>query len=289
MKGTPPPPGLCAQVACILEATAPKPGNVHRFHDFEDSTYLDFVLAAAAIGPALDRAAEDGVGAAVLEAVEKTRRLVGKNANLGLILLLAPLSAAAAQAGTLDRSRVQRVLVGLTPQDGERVYDAIRRAAPGGLGSSRAEDVMQGRPTIPLVEAMALAADRDLIARQYASGFREVFEEALPALQAAIDRGLGLEPAIVRLHLELMARFPDSLIARKCGEETARESAARAARVLERGWPGSSEADEALRDLDAWLRADGHRRNPGTTADLVGAAIFIALRNGWIKIPLTDN
>ncbi len=286
MRPPGPSPGLCAQIACVLEASAPKPGNVHRFRDFEDTTYIDFVLAAVAIGPAMDRAADNGVGAAVLEAVERTRALIGKNANLGLILLLAPLSAAAARPGPLDRARVREVLAGLKPEDGECVYEAIRRAEPGGLGASPAEDVRRGGPTLPLVEAMALAADRDLVARQYANGFREVFEEALLIFQADIGRGVALETAVMRLHLQLMARFPDSLIARKCGEETAREAATRAARVLERGWPGPSEAEEALRDLDDWLRADGHRRNPGTTADLVGATIFIALRNGEIRLPL---
>ena len=41
------PVGLCAQLACVLEATARKPGNVHRFADFDDVSYLDFVTAAA--------------------------------------------------------------------------------------------------------------------------------------------------------------------------------------------------------------------------------------------------
>jgi len=41
--------GQTAQLACVLEATARKPGNVHRFADFDDLTYLDFILSALAI------------------------------------------------------------------------------------------------------------------------------------------------------------------------------------------------------------------------------------------------
>src|SRR5262249_31932993 len=55
-RGIPPPmisPGLAAQLACLIEVTARKPRNVHRLHDFDDLTYPDFLLSAAAIRPAL--------------------------------------------------------------------------------------------------------------------------------------------------------------------------------------------------------------------------------------------
>src|SRR2546426_2268432 len=42
-----------AQLACLLEASAPKPGNVSPFASFRDATYEDFLASAAAIGPAL--------------------------------------------------------------------------------------------------------------------------------------------------------------------------------------------------------------------------------------------
>src|SRR5215210_8063191 len=86
-------PGRLAQVACLLEVTARKPGNVHRHADFAGTHYLDFLLSAAAIGPALDRARALGVGRAILDAVEATRRVVATNTNLGMVLLLAPLAA----------------------------------------------------------------------------------------------------------------------------------------------------------------------------------------------------
>ena len=87
------PIGLCAQLACILEATARKPGNVHRYADFADATYLDFLLSAAAIAPVMEQAPRRRVGETVLRAVRATRRVVATNTNLGTILLLAPLAA----------------------------------------------------------------------------------------------------------------------------------------------------------------------------------------------------
>src|SRR4051795_2927126 len=67
------PVGLCVQLACVWEATARKPGNVHRYRDFEDVTYLDFILSAAAIAPVLESAVGRPVGQTILDAVRATR------------------------------------------------------------------------------------------------------------------------------------------------------------------------------------------------------------------------
>jgi triphosphoribosyl-dephospho-CoA synthase len=133
-----------AQVACLLEVTARKPGNVHRFRDFDDVTYLDFVLSASAVADPLDRVGDLGVGEAVLRAVEATRRLVASNTNLGMILLLAPLAGVAA-AEPLEAG-VSAVLRETTRDDARRVYRAIRRAMPGGLGVEEAETWRGSRP-----------------------------------------------------------------------------------------------------------------------------------------------
>ena len=81
-------PGLAAQIACILEATARKPGNVHRFCDHDDTGYIDFLTSAAAIAPVLADASNRSIGATVLEAVQRTRQVARANTNLGIILLL---------------------------------------------------------------------------------------------------------------------------------------------------------------------------------------------------------
>jgi triphosphoribosyl-dephospho-CoA synthase len=277
-----PPISLLVQTACTWEATARKPGNVHRFRDFDDSSYLDFLLSAAAVAPVLEKAVGRGVGETVLEAIRATRQVVTSNTNLGMVLLLAPLAAVPTQEPL--GAGLARVLDGLDVTDARTVYQAIRIAAPAGLGRAADQDI-RDEPTQTLRQVMTLAADRDLIARQYANGFREVLDEGLPAFLRGLEQTGLLESAIIGCHLHLLAHFPDSLIARKCGLAEAEEASRRCRRVLDRGWPHDPAGNAALADLDAWLRADGHRRNPGTTADLVAASLFAALREGSIELP----
>jgi triphosphoribosyl-dephospho-CoA synthase len=274
--------GLLAQLACVWEATARKPGNVHRFLDFDDTTYLDFVLSAAAVGPVLNRARGRRVGETVLAGVKARRQVVPTNTNLGILLLLAPLAAVAPEEDLA--SGLARVLDGLDVEDSRAVFEAIRLAGPGGLGRAREQDV-QGEPTLPLRPIMALAADRDLVALQYADGFREVLAEGVPALEQGLKATASLEGAIIWCHLALMAGYPDSLIARKRGRAEAEEAARRARAVRGAGWPVAPAGRHALTELDAWLRAEGHGRNPGTTADLVTACLFVALRQGVLTLP----
>ena len=282
MSPEPLPVGLCAQAACLLEATARKPGNVHRFRDFDDATLTDFLLSAAAVAPVLDGASRRRVGETVLQAVRATRRVCPSNTNLGIILLLAPLSAVPADEEL--RGGVEAVLSRLDREDARLAYQGIREANPGGLGEAPEQDVRE-EPTQSLREVMALIAGWDLVARQYANGFCEVFDEGVPVLRNSLARTAWLETAIVGCHLHLMARYPDALISRKRGQAEAEESAARARRVLEAGWPDAPGGAAALAELDAWLRAEGRGRNPGTTADLVTACLFVALREGIITLP----
>jgi triphosphoribosyl-dephospho-CoA synthase len=275
--------GLHAQLACIWEATARKPGNVHPFHDFADTGYIDFLTSAAAIAPVLADAAGGFVGATVLEAVQRTREVARANTNLGIILLLAPL--ARVEAWPDGRAGVLSVLEGLSVEDAALVYQAIVLAGAGGLGQVPEQDV-HDVPTVTLREAMALAADRDGIARQYVNGFADVFDHGAPALMAGIERTGCLEGGIIHAHLHLMSLLPDTLIARKRGAAEAEESARRAAAVLESGWPRTAAGRAALVELDAWLRAEGHQRNPGTTADLTAASMFALLRQRRLRLPL---
>jgi triphosphoribosyl-dephospho-CoA synthase len=276
-------PSLCGQLACTLEVLARKPGNVHRFRDFEDLTLTDFLASAAASAPVLDSAAELGVGATVLKAVGRTRQLTSTNTNLGILLLLAPL--AAVPASFTLQAGIEGVLRILTIADSRAAYQAIRLAQPGGLGRADEQDLGQ-EPSLALRQIMELAADRDLIARQYVNGFQEVLQLGVPALAEGLSRGWPIEEAIILCQLRLLAAHPDSLIARKRGPEEARAASQRAADLLALGWPEGDRSQQALAEFDTWLRAVGHQRNPGTTADLVTASLFAALREGTMKLPL---
>jgi triphosphoribosyl-dephospho-CoA synthase len=275
--------GLCAQLACIWEATARKPGNVHRFRDFDDLTYVDFLASAAAIAPILAAVRGRCVGRTILDCMRATRQVAPTNTNLGIILLLAPLASVPAEEDL--RSGVERVLAGLGVEDARLAYAAIRLANPGGLGSVPEQDVAE-EPTQTLREVMILAAERDVVARQYANGFHEVFDDCVTALLAGIERFGSLEGAIIGAHLALLAGHTDTLIARKRGAAEAAETGQRAARVLAAGWPERASGRQELAEFDSWLREVGHTRNPGATADLITAGIFVLLREGLVGIPL---
>lgn len=274
----------CATLACLLEVVAPKVGNVHRGADFEDLTLSDFAVSAAVIGPVLARAAEQGVGRTVYEAVAATQQWVGRNTNLGIALLLAPLAACPREVSI--RIALPEQLQRLTPSDADWTYRAIRLADPGGLGEADEMDVREPPPA-DLLAAMRAAADRDLIARQYAEDFRLVLDEAAPAILAARDRGLAISEAVVEAQMELLSRHPDSLIERKCGAETAGAAQARARAAIDARENRDSATYAALvEELDFWMRSDGHRRNPGAIADLLAAALFVLLREGQLNPPL---
>ncbi len=251
-----------AQLACLLEASAPKPGNVSPFASFRDATYEDFLASAAAIGPALTLAGERSLGATIRAAVEATARWAPSNTNLGLVLLLAPLARAELRPEHQPlRARLGATLADTTVADARDAYVAIRSAAPGGLGRASEQDVA-GTPTATLRDAMALARDRDAIAREYATDFATTFEIGAPGLRRALFDGLAWREAVVEVYLALLARSPDTHIVRKLGA-----------------------GRDATSALDRELRDEANTLNPGTTADLTGASIYVVLLEGGWPFP----
>lgn len=281
--------GAAAQLACLLEATAPKPGNVAPAASFGDTRYHDFLASAAAIGHPLGTAARRPLGETILLAIEATRRWTRVNTNLGIVLLLAPLARAAglvpgsptSLSPEALRAALARVLAETTVDDARAAYAAIRLAAPGGLGTTDEQDVARD-PTVTLTDAMRIAADRDGIASEYATSFRATFEIAAPVLCAARNDGLTWNDAIVETFLTLLARQPDTHIARRAGGALARDVTDRAAEVVRLGGVRTPEGRVGLSRFDASLRDERNRANPGTTADITTASIFVVLlAGGW--------
>jgi triphosphoribosyl-dephospho-CoA synthase len=267
-----------AQLACVLEASAEKPGNITPSHDFADTSYEDMLRSGIALGPELGRAGERGVGETVLAAVRASRQAAGANTNLGIALLLAPLARAALTDVPL-RERLGEVQGALTVDDARAAYAAIRLAGAAGL-EERVEHDVRDEPGVTLREAMAVAAQRDTIAAEYVSDHAVTFELGLPVLAGALNDGLPAREATVELALRLLAAVPDTLIARKRGPEAAESVSEGARAVLATGGVRAAAGRTALAAFDASLRRDGHALNPGTTADLVTAVLFVALLEG---------
>jgi triphosphoribosyl-dephospho-CoA synthase len=272
-----------AQLACILEASAPKPGNVSPGRHFPDARYEDFLGSAVAIGEPLAGASSRPLGATIRLAVESTARWTRSNTNLGIVLLVAPLARAAMSLGDAGpdaeralRGALRRVLAATTIDDARDVYAAIRQAAPGGLGRTPEQDV-RNDPTVTLLEVMQLAADRDGIAHEYATGFEATFEIGAPAAERARRERLDWSDAVVETFLTLLANRHDTHIVRRGGTALADEASRRAADALARGGVRTADGRRVIDEMDGVLRDERHLGNPGTTADLTAASIFVAL------------
>lgn len=254
--------------ACDAELAALKPGNVHVHGGPEHGnghgmTVAQFRRSARAAAPWLSAAALP-LGERVLGAVAATRNTVGINTNLGIVLLAAPLCHAVLMHPGLELpAGVARVLARATRADARAVFQAIALASPAGLGTRKAQDV-RGRPTVGLVDAMRMAARRDLVARQYATGFAVVLRIGQRSLARDLAEGMTIEAATTRLHMTLMRRFPDSHLARKHGARVAASVRDEARQV--------PDTVRALKSFDRSLKKRGF--NPGTTADLVVASLL---------------
>lgn len=282
-----------AQFACVLEASAPKPGNVSPGRPFADVRFEDFIASAEAIARPLEGAGRRPLGETILLAVRATAERTRANTNLGIVLLLAPLARAAVRS--LDapvvadrdarltslRVEVGRVLAETTVGDATSVYRAIRLANPGGLGSADDQDVAN-EPTVALLEAMRLAAGRDGVAREYATTYEITFGTGVPALLRARADGIAVSDAIVETYLTLLAAAPDTHIVRRGGDDLAQRVSRLAAECLTAGGVRSESGRQQIAAMDASLRDPRNLANPGTSADLTAATLFAALLvGGW--------
>lgn len=266
--------------ACRLDVLVRKPGNVSVHsagHGMQAQQFIDSAQAAA-VGLCMPGAT---VGERIEAAVDASWQAAGCNTNLGIVLLCAPLLAAAERVGMNAgvaplRQAVAQVLDGLTVADAAAAFRAIARANPGGLGRADAQDV-HAAPTVTLRQAMALAADRDSLARQYRDGFADLFEHALPAFEAARAGGHAATTAagVHRVFLVFLAGWPDSHIVRKHGEALAHSVMAAA-----QPWARRAAALEAVGQDPQWADWDDRLKqqalNPGSSADLTVATLLLA-------------
>jgi triphosphoribosyl-dephospho-CoA synthase len=285
------PAGPIAQAflwACTLDVAVAKPGNVSVASPGHGMWAQQFVASAqAAAGPLCQPGA--AVGRRIEAAVQASWAAAQCNTNLGIVLLCAPIAAAwerCAEAGHVPgpggvpqprlQAALQQVLEALDVADARGAYRGIARANPGGLGRASEQDVAH-EPSIGLRAAMALAAGRDSIARQYADGFAEVFELGLPAFQQALQHPPqpDVERAVLATFMAWLAQRPDSHIVRKHGTTLAQsvtaEAASLRARWLAEGLPARP---PALSSWDTQLKTLSI--NPGTSADLTAATAFVA-------------
>jgi triphosphoribosyl-dephospho-CoA synthase len=261
--------------ACLAELDALKPGNVHRFADGHRMQVGDFVTSAEAAARFIGRTGIS-VGKRIRLAVEATAKAAGQNTNLGIVLLTAPIAQAALDSGPGDlKTRLARVLSSLSVDDARQTYRAIRAANPGGLGAVPEHDVAS-EPGVTLLEAMRAAETRDRIAWNYTHDFVDVFDLGLVWLRHARGRWGATAWAVTRVYLGFLAHIPDTLIERKFGDRTANR-VREEARPIESGLVQCVDPEAMAAPLMAFDGALKERGlNPGTSADLTVATLFVA-------------
>jgi triphosphoribosyl-dephospho-CoA synthase len=261
--------------ACELDVKALKPGNVSIDSPGYGMTGADFVASAAAIAEPIT-APGLAVGERIFRAIEATQRAVNCNTNLGIVMLLAPIIQALEYAanGSLERNLID-VLTNLSLADAAWTYRAIQLAKPGGMGTSARHDIAEP-PTVTLLQAMQEAAERDQIARLYTTGYARLLQYGVPVWREFLQRWDSEEWATTAIFLTYLAEENDSLIARKFGTETSRR-VSDVAKIYSREMNQVSDPNQvraALSEWDTALKREG--LNPGTTADLTVATVFLA-------------
>ena len=269
--------------ACEAEVRALKPGNVHVFAGGHGMQVADFETSARVAAPFIANA-KLGLGERVLRSVEATFAAVHCNTNLGILLLCAPIAAAAqhdARSAADLHNQLGKVLSQLDSRDTTFVFQAIAAANPGGMGDDTQADVRHAPPPgMTLMKAMHLARSRDLIAHEYVAGFQRVFDWHNQEFAPRLAQGWSTEDAIARVYLHALARVPDSHVARKYGSATA-EATRRKAAAFETQYfaspscrPTDAATQRQLLEFDAELKGQGI--NPGSLADMMAAILFVS-------------
>jgi triphosphoribosyl-dephospho-CoA synthase len=275
----------CFLRACEFDVAVRKPGNVSWASPGHGMRAEMFIASAHAASAALFQPGAR-VGERIEAAVAATWAVAGCNTNLGILLLCAPIAAAVErhpQATSADalKQALGEVLAGLDLADAQAAFRAIARAQPGGLGTAPSQDVRRP-PSVDLRAAMALAAPRDSIARQYRDGFVDLFDAGsvvhgtgFSLMSTPVTADVSTVAAVQRLYLWLLSRFADSHIVRNHGEAVAHivMTAAQAWQLRARR-ECEVDVDPDFAAWDATMKAD--RINPGTTADLTVASLLIA-------------
>jgi len=298
------------ELAVLLEASAHKPGNVSVVTNFEGTRFEHFLASAVAITPSFELAAERG--AAVAEgkstlaeiglgqlvrncAAEVDAWQHGGNTLLGTIILILPIAAAAGMTSVGKRCNLRRlrkalklVVESTTPADAVNLYEAIKIANPGGLGEAPELDVNDPtsearilREKVSLLQVFKIAEKYDTICSEWVNNYPVTFDMAYPYLAKKLSNRNDLNEAIIHTFLEVLANVPDTFIARKVGIEKSRKVSINARKVLDLGGMRTEFGKESLHRFDQQLRRSNNLLNPGTTADIIGAALSLCVLGGY--------
>ena len=276
-----------AQIASALEVSGyPKPGNVHRTRDYDDMVFEDFVISGIVIGDTIREACSDvdvenpKLGKYILEAVAETDKWIKNNTNLGIVMMTMPIAMAAAISDDFDeiRPNVVKLMANTSVDDACDLYDAINIADAGGMGDQDEYDVASDNAKQELREnnqtmynVLKISAPWDMLAREMTSDMPAVFEIGYPVYHELKDEK-SMNDACLLTFLTILSQVPDTLISRKYGSDEALKISMMTRDLL--NLKDESDFTQKVKEFDDYLYENHY--NPGTTADLTAASIFVS-------------
>ncbi|MCW3141702.1 MAG: triphosphoribosyl-dephospho-CoA synthase [Methanophagales archaeon] len=275
-----------AQLALLLEVSAyPKPGNVSRTHDFKDTRYEHFLASSVAVYPVLREAAvrSEGVGELVGKGVEESIKWQsGGNTHFGALLLLIPLAMAAGACESFDMGEIKRkakeVMLNTNVDDAVEVYRAFPKAKVKVRTDVPELDVMDENSLkeikekkLSLYEILTISASYDLISRELVRGFEKTFGYASLLMDFATKRSIN--DAIAHAYLRFLSEEEDTFVKMKFGTEKSKYVLERAKEIVNSGY-----VRKEIEEFNEVLIREGI--NPGSTADIIAAALFVDILGG---------
>ncbi len=292
--------GKLGEMATLFEVSAyPKPGNVHRTHDFDNMSYEDFLVSSVCIRGHLEQVAAKAinyypnllsnikVGDNILGAIEDTNRLVSTNTNLGISLLFMPIAAACA---TMDDDASIKYLPGTVDlimrntvvDDAIAFVKAIVLSKAGGMENKTSKYDVNNSNTIDelinnninLYDLLQMSSKYDMISYELTNKLPVIFNIGFPSY-SELSCEYPLNDSAIECYLRILSTTKDTLISRKYGDEIAEDISQKAQEILESTDIQTSQRLDALNKFDEYLHENKY--NPGTTADFTAASIFVSL------------
>lgn len=273
-----------SQIACCLEVSSFKPGNVHRNRDYNDIMYHHFIASGIGFGNIVYEASKDSKnsGYYIKKGVIESKKWSPTNANLGILMLHIPIAMAAGKLEKFNEDKLKKelkeIVSNTTTEDAINVYDAINIAMAGGLNTPEegpdvsSEDAKKEliEKNLTLYDVFKISSEWDNISKEWTDNFQISFK-GYNLLKEYYEEFENINLSITKTFLKILSEHPDTLISRKKGIENSKMVSEMAKEVLE------NFNQEKVIEFDKFLSKEGNKLNPGTTADLIASSLMIYL------------
>ncbi len=273
-----------SQIACCLEVSSFKPGNVHRNRDYDDIKYHHFLASGIAFGNVIYEASRDNkdIGKYIKLAVIESKKWSPTNANLGIIMLHMPIGMSSGRIEGFNEYGLKKEIINTTRNttvnDAINVYEAIEIAMPNITPPNEGPDAQKNdakneliEKNLTLYDVFKISSTWDSISKEWAEGFNISFK-GYNLLNEYYEEYNNINLAITKTFLSILSEHPDTLIARKKDINTSKMVSEMAKNILDNGFK-----KEDIMEFDKFLSKEGNKLNPGTTADLVASSLMIFL------------